>query len=70
MWAQPQGEEQRWSQVESGNLTKFCFFSLGDTTIVGNAEVVSDQGVCPPDEELYPAVGQHASGSAAVTITS
>lgn len=55
--------------MESRGLTMFSPFSLENTVIIGNVEVVSEKNICPPNEQLYPAVGYHMSNSAVITLS-
>lgn len=41
------------SVVESSCLTQHCFFSPENGIIKGKAEVISEENICPSDEEIY-----------------
>lgn len=54
---EPGGEGQKGGGVESNCLTQLRFSSPENATIIGLAQVVSEENICPPDVALYPVTG-------------
>lgn len=53
IWCFVGGSGVRRPVVESSCLTQHCFFSPENGIIKGKAEVVSEENICPSDEEIY-----------------